>query len=417
MTTRNGRFELEWWVVQKRMIYILICVGILGVVACGAGLYVWVYGNPFRHLPAAAAAAGARFISFEGDVRVIRSSTRETISANSQIQLYPGDTIQTQTDGRARIGLADGSTLVVRPNSTIIIRDNTNSEGGRPSQVRVQIGSGQINVRTDQQPDGTRNVVETPQTKNQIASLTGASFGVNPNDHSEEIRVSSGQIETTSNNGEKMVLKGGEYAAINPAGTISRQKLLDVPEPQSPRDLEKISANKNGTASVPLHWQKPVSGTAAHYRVEVATSPFFVPAGKVIERDQLGATDLEVSDLRPGNYFWRVRATAPTGQVSDWTEAQKFVVVPVGQGMGVSVNVAPPEFVGGNIYVLRGKAEPGTTVSVTNRETIAASDGTFQLQITAPDGAREVLLEAMDPEGNKNQYKVVLDQSSGRGRK
>jgi hypothetical protein len=126
---------------------------------------------------------------------------------------------------------------------------------------------------------------------------------------------------------------------------------------------------------------------------------------------------LEVSDLRPGNYFWRVRATAPTGQVSDWTEAQKFVVVPVGQGMGVSVNVAPPEFVGGNIYVLRGKAEPGTTVSVTSRETTAASDGTFQLQITAPPGAREVLLEAMDPEGNKNQYKVALDPLPGRGRK
>jgi hypothetical protein len=92
-------------------------------------------------------------------------------------------------------------------------------------------------------------------------------------------------------------------------------------------------------------------------------------------------------------------------------------VVPEGQGKGVSVNVAPPEFIGGTIYMLRGKAEPGTTVSVTNRETITASDGSFQLQITAPAGAREVVLEAMDPEGNKNQYKVVLDPLSERGRK
>lgn len=417
MTAKHGRFELEWWIVQKRMIYIVIAIILFAATACGAGVYVWIYGSPFKRMTTSPVAAGARFISFEGDVRVIRSSTRETILASSQIQLYPGDTIQTQADGRAKIGLADGSTLVVRPNSTVIIRDNTNSEGGRPSQVRVQVGSGQINVRTEQQPEGTKNVVETPQTNSQIASLTGASFGVNPNDHSEEIRVTQGEIETTSTNGEKTSLKAGEYAAVNSTGTVTRQKLLDVPETQSPKDLEKVFAGTAGTASVKLKWQRPQSGTPAHYRVEVANSPFFVSAGKVIERDQLGATELDVSDLRPGNYFWRVRATATSGQTSDWTEAQKFVVVPGGEGRGVTVNLSPPEFIGGSIYLLRGRAEPGTTISVTGRETIAASDGSFQVQISAPEGAREVQLEALDPEGNRNQYKVPLEGGSQRNRK
>ena len=97
---------------------------------------------------------------------------------------------------------------------------------------------------------------------------------------------------------------------MNPSGTVSRQKLLDVPSPSEPHDLEKVFVGANGSASVSLKWQRPSSGTPAYYRVEVATSPFFVADGKVIERDQLVATEFSASDLRPGVYFWRVRATA-----------------------------------------------------------------------------------------------------------
>jgi FecR protein/Fibronectin type III domain len=418
MTNRPGRFELEWWVVQKRMIYLLISLGVTALLAGGFTIYAWKYGNPFVRIKAETMTPeGARFISFEGEIRVIRASTRETITANSQIQLYPGDTVQTQTDGRARIGLADGSILLVRPNSTVIIRDNTTEDNGQRPRVRVQVDSGQINVRTEQLPDGTRNVVETPQTRNQLASQTGASFGVNPADHLEEIRVTSGQIETVTNNGDKTVIRGGEYASINPTGTLTRQKLLESPTPQSPADLEKVFASPVGSANVTLKWQRPSSGTATHYRVEVATSPFFVAAGKVIERDQLAANELGVSDLRPGNYFWRVRATAASGQISDWTEPQKFLVVPRGGGASVPVTFGPADYIGGNIYILRGKAEPGTTIRAGGRETLSAADGAFQIQVSAPPGAGEMEIEAFDPQGNRNQFKVPLSQSSSRSRR
>src|SRR5215210_2157303 len=126
MTTKHGRFDLDWWIIEKRQIYIIISLFVLSVLGGAAGIYIWKYGSPFKSSATVAEApAGARFISFEGDVRVIRSSTRETVAASSQTQLYPGDTVQTQTDGRARVTLSDGSTLVVRPNSTVIIRENT----------------------------------------------------------------------------------------------------------------------------------------------------------------------------------------------------------------------------------------------------------------------------------------------------
>jgi FecR protein len=414
VANRTSRFAFDWWIIQKRFVYLVIAFFALCACAAGAGVYVWKYGNPFRDVAKLKHPAGARFISFEGDVRVIRAATRESINANSDTELYPGDTVQTQASGRARIGLADGSTLVVKPNSTIIVRDNARADDGKKTNVHVVVDSGQLSVRTEQQEDGTTNVVETPKTKNTVGGETNASFGVNP-EGTEEIRVATGVIETTNRSGEKTSIREGEYVSVNNSGRLApAQKLLDVPQPAKPHDLEKVFVGSNGAANVALKWQRPQSGTPAYYRVEVATSPFFVADGKVIERDQLVATEFGATDLRPGTYFWRVRATAASGQASDWSDPLKFMVVTRGTGSQVAVSNLGAELLGGSIYLIRGKADPGTTIRVAGRETIAGNDGAFQLQVTAAGGARELSVEAQDSQGNSSQYKVSLSARVGR---
>jgi len=411
MANRTSHFAFDWWIIQKRFVYLVIAILLLCGVAAGAALYVWKYGNPLKNAAKLANPAGARFISFEGDVRVIRATTRETISASGDTELFPGDTVQTQASGRAKIGLADGSTLLLKPNSTIIIRDNARGDDGKKSNVHVRVDSGQMFVRTEQLSEGTNNVVETPQTKNKMGEQTGVSFGVNP-EGTEEIRVNSGVIETTNRAGEKTSIHGGEYVSVNNSGRLSApQRLLDVPQPSEPRDLEKVFVGGNGSASPFLKWQRPQSGAAAFYRVEVATSPFFVADGKVIERDQLAATEFGASDLRPGVYFWRVRATASSGQVSDWSEPQKFIVATRGTGSQVAVANLTAELLGGNIYLVRGKAEPGTTIHAVGREAIVPTDGNFQLQVTIAGSTGEIIVEAQDPQGNSSQYKVSLGRS------
>ena len=405
----------DWWVVQKRTIYLGIALLIVLLLSGGAALYVWKFGNPLKNVGTQVNnSAGARFISFEGDVRVIRAATRQTISASSDTELYPGDTVQTQATGRAKIGMADGSTLLVRPNSIIIVRDNASAQDGKKTNVHVVVDSGQMFVRTEQLPEGTNNVVETPKTKNKLGEQTGASFGVNP-EGTEEIRVNLGAVETTNQAGEKTNLRGGEYVSVNPSGTVSRpQKLLDVPLPSEPRDLDKVFVGGNGSANIALRWLRPQSGSPAFYRVEVATSPFFVADGKVIERDQLAATEFNASDLRPGVYFWRVRATAQSGQTSDWSDPKKFVVVAKGAASQVPVSNLSSELLGGNIYLIRGRAEPGTTIRAGGRESLVSTDRRFQIQITATPGTSEVTVEAQDVQGNSSSYSVPLSSRSSR---
>jgi len=416
VANKTSHFAFDWWIIQKRFVYLVIAILLLCGLAAGAAVYVWKYGNPFKNSFEMKYPAGARFISFEGDVRVIRSATRETLPANADTQLYPGDTVQTQANGRARISLADGSTLVVKPNSTIIVRDNARADDGKRTNVHVVVDSGQLSVRTEQQAAGTTNVVETPKTKSAVGEQTNASFGVNA-EGTEEIRVSTGVIETTNSAGDKASIRGGEYVSVNNSGRISAaQKLLDVPQPAQPHDLEKVFVGPNGAASVALKWDRPRSGTPSYYRVEVATSPFFVADGKVIERDQLVATEFGASDLRPGVYFWRVRATAASGQASDWSDPLKFIVTTRGTGSQVAVSSLSAELLGGSLYLVRGKAEPGTTIRASGREAIVAPDGSFQIQVTTSGDARDITVEAQDSQGNSSQYKVSLSGRGARGR-
>ena len=166
-----------------------------------------------------------------------------------------------------------------------------------------------------------------------------------------------------------------------------------------------------------MKWLRPQSGTAAFYRVEVATSPFFVADGKVIERDQLASTEFTASDLRPGVYFWRVRATAASGQTSDWSDPQKFIVATRGTGSHVPVSNLTAELLGGSVYLIRGRSEPGTTIRVAGRETIVPTEGSFQIQITAPAGAQEITVEAEDPQGNSSQYRCHFPARANRGKR
>lgn len=409
-TKVSNRFDLEWWSVPKRLIYMGVALAVFSLAAGGAGVYLWVYGNPFKSVALNdEAAAGARFVSLEGGVRVVRADTREVLQARSDTRLLPGDVVQTQEDGRARITLADGSTLLVKPNSVVTVAENRAADEGRQPKVRVAVESGQINVRTENQPAGASNIVGTRLTESRLTSQTDASFHVRE-DKSEAIRVATGTVETSTRGGDATTLTNGEYVAVNPQGGIAqRERLLAPPAPASPRNLERISARRGGATAVALRWQKPSTGAPAHYRVEVATSPFFVPAGKLIERDRLQASELTVDDLREGNYFWRVLAVSSSGQASDWSEPQKFsVVAEGGTGEQVSFSQMRIEYVAGQIYVVRGRTQPGVTVSYAGRETLAARDGSFQLQVNAPPGARDIQIEAADPQGNRATFRFPL---------
>lgn len=401
------RYYIDWWNIKRSTIYGLVSFVVIITVLIGGGW--WLYKNDFflaktkvDDVPTDA----ARIISFEGDVRITRVSTRETIVVTKTTYVSAGDTVQTQSDGRAQIQMIDGSVLTIRPNSTIVIRDSSTLFGGK--NVRVAVDGGQINVRTEEQPADTENVVEVRESENKILSQTDASFGVNPNTNGGEIRVSRGGVESNAG-GEKKVIQEGEFAAVANGKVSAKENILQSPKIVSPTSQDVVQALSNGNANVNFRWEKP-SGAIQSYHLQISKSPFFVADTLVFERTSLTDSNFTVTNLAPGTYHWQVRAVANSGQISDWSEKVRFTINKGNSNQGINVTDWNTERLGGKIYRIGGKTQSGAIVRAAGREVFAGSDGSFLIQISSDSDQTKV--EVSDERGNKSGY--VISLSSGK---
>ena len=397
------RYYIDWWNIKKSTVYGAITIVLLLGALIGGGW--WLYRNDFflakttvDDIPKDA----ARIISYEGDVRITRAATRETILVTKMTYVSAGDTVQTQSDGRAQIQMIDGSILTVRPNSTIIIRDSSSIFGGK--NVRVSLDSGQMNVKTEDQPENTENIVEVKESENKLLPQTDASFGVNPNTSGGEIRVSRGGVETNVG-GEKTIVQNGEFASVN-GGKTSKENLLLPPKLVAPNALNPVQALASGAADVTFNWEKPAVSIQS-YHLQISRSPSFVPDTIVFERTSLTSNSFTVANIAPGTYYWQIRAVANSGQTSEWSEKVRFTVVKGQASQQIAITDWEVEKLGGKIYRIKGKTQAGAVVRAAGRETKTGADGSFILQIASPTS--EVSVEAIDERGNRSGFVISLD--------
>lgn len=400
MANKNPRFYIDWWNVKKSTVYgatavlLFAALVVLGWQQLKNTSFQTTNQSENADIPKDA----AQIISFEGDVRVIRASTRETILVTRETYLTAGDTIQTQTDARAQVRMIDGSTLTVRPNSTVVIRDSASLFGG--TNVRVALDEGQLNVKTQDQTESSENVVEMLESENEIKAQTDASFNVDA-DTGGEIRISRGGVESNTG-GAKVLINEGEFAAVSGGQISARERLLDAPKLVAPPASEQIV----DSTGVSFRWQKPEANSPVLYRLQIAKSVFFAADSIIVERDRMTGQIFNQSNFAPGVYYWRVRAATASGQSSEWGEPRKITVVRRGGGEEIAAGEWQIESVGGNIYRVRGRTRSGTNVRAGDRETFAAADGAFQLQIST--AARAASVELSDDNGNRTRYSVSL---------
>jgi hypothetical protein len=408
MESKYRKFYVEWWNIKKSTIYKIVAILVLLSIMGFGGWWVlksnWLVAQPeMTDAPKDA----AKVISFEGDVRIIRAATRETILITRPTFVSAGDTIQTQADGRAKVQMIDGSILSIRANSTVVIRDSNSLFGG--PNVRVTLDDGQINVRTEEQPENTENVVEVRESENKINPQTDASFGINQQSGGGEIRISRGSVETTVG-GEKTVVKENEYAALDGGKLSNKEKLIAPPIHNSPSSNEQIMGSLSGATDIVFRWQSPDVTSAFTYSLQVAKLPSFAADSMVIERGALTSPNFTLGGLLPGTYYWRVQASSASGQASTWSEQWKFTVVKRESSTSIGATGWQSESLGGTIYRISAKTQPGATVRAQGKQTFATGDGSFLLQITA--ASSQTTVEISDDRGNRSSF--VLNLATGR---
>ncbi len=405
MENKNRKFYVDWWKVRRSTLYGL---GILILLSLGVFFGVryamqsdWFNPAEMGNIPKDA----ARIISFEGDVRITRAATRETIVITRETYAAAGDTIQTQSDGRATVQMIDGSVFTVRPNSTVVIRDNSSLFGGR--NVRVSLDDGQLNVRTDGQAENSENIVEMMDSETRLKSQTDASFNADQRTSGGEIRISRGSVDTTIGS-QTTTLSENEYAAIAQGKLTSREKLLAPPSPRTPANAAQVLDNLGSGVSVAFSWDAEGVGIIS-YHIQVARSPYFSPDSMLVDRGQVTNREFRLAGLTPGTYYWRIKSAARSGQTSDWSEPPKFNVVRGSASATIEVAGWGVEPVGGTVYIVSGRTAPGLLVRTQGREVYAGPDGTFRIQVSSP--SNQVSLELGDDRGNRAGFVLSLNTS------
>lgn len=398
------KFYVDWWNVRNSTIYGIVALVLLAGLI-GGGLWYGSRNNWFQVVvDGETPKDAAKIISFEGEVRITRAATRETILVTRETYVAAGDTVQTQADGRAVIQMIDGSVYSVRPNSTVVVRDTTSLFGGK--NVRVRVDGGQLNVRTDEQGADVRNIVELGDSENQLGAKTDASFSADGTTGGE-IRVSRGGIETTIA-GETTSLTENTYATVNGGRLTAREKLMQPPRSVSPANSEQI-VDGGGGVSAAFTWQDPEENPAVSFYLQISRSPTFSQDSIIVDRNGLASRDFRLSGLTPGTYYWRLKATGRSGQVTNWSDASKFLVVRGATSTEIDVVEWKVEPLGGTVYVISGRTQPGRVIRAAGRDTFAAADGTFKMQISSP--STEVAVEVGDGRGNRAVF--ILSLRSG----
>jgi hypothetical protein len=403
MEQKYRKFYVEWWRIRKSTIWGGISILVLIALISGGVWYAsrnnWFLPDQLSDVPKNA----ARIIAFEGDVRIIRAATRETIVVTKETFVAAGDTVQTQSDGKATVQMIDGSVYSVKPNSTVVIRDNSSIFGG--NNVRVSLDDGQLNVRTQDQAEGSENVVEMSESETRLKSQTEASFNADADNKNGEIRISRGSVETTVG-GEKQTIAENEFASVSSGKLTSKEKLLAAPKLVTPENSGQIvDVNGNG-ASVGFLWQPDAAAGVISYHFQAGRLAGFSQDSLIVDRGSLSMKDFRINGMVPGTYYWRVRASNRTGQTSQWSDPWRFNVIRRDSTRKIDASEWNVEPVGGNVFIVSGRTIPGALVRSLGRETYAASDGSFRVQVSTP--VADVAVEMSDDQGNRAGFVLSL---------
>lgn len=404
---RYRKFYVDWWNIRKSTIYAVISIAVLAG-ALYAGIN-WASRNNW-FVPDQSVAFpkdSGRIVSFEGEVRVIRAATRETILVTKETYVAAGDTIQTMSDGRAIVQMIDGSRYQVRPNSTMVVKDSTSIFGGK--DIRVNVGDGQVNVRTNEQGQETNNIVEVADSENKLLSNTDATFDADPAANGGEIRISRGGVETTIG-GEKTLIGENEFASVSGGKLSAREKLLAAPRPIAPGNSAQIPDLNGSGINVGFSWQDAEGNPASSYYLQISRSPTFASDAMLVDRSGMTTREFRLAGLGPGTYYWRLKATSRSGQTTNWNDAWKVIVVRGGGDLSIDASEWKVERVGGNIYLLSGRTMPGMVVRSQGRETNSGPDGSFRIQISSP--SIETAVEIGDDRGNRKGFVISLRNGS-----
>ncbi|HEX4605608.1 MAG TPA: hypothetical protein VH724_16520 [Candidatus Angelobacter sp.] len=336
----------------------------------------------------------AHFTNIDGNVRVRKASTNSWVVADYTLALERGDVVQTSPEGLAKVVFTDGTNYTVKPGSLITIQENS-VNSAQQTKVAVQVTTGKVDLATSALNSGSKSQVIVGDATATIAAESSAEVvnDIHADQHEILVKKGSGEVQRE---GQTLPLESYTKASFRTdAKGMVKTKELQPPTLISPPPMQNVFVDQN-TKGVTFSWA-PVENVR-EYHIKINRNASFVGPGV---DDKKAATQVLVTNLQEGAYYWQVRSIGQDGKESIESEVYKFTVVPKGTG---SLALELNDFVQlGHVIEVKGHTEPNARVLVNGQEAVVASDGAFHhFTNPLPTGENVITVTAQNSKGAYN---------------
>lgn len=349
----------------------------------------------------------ASFIAVDGRVEYRRGGAGDWQTARNRVALADGDYVRTAANGSAEIIFADGTIYTVRPNTSFVVSGTGGDDGGGERAIAMDYGW--VNLNTVRPAR-----VTTPAAEARVREESEAYVAYDASSQRARFGAFRGSLQVASD-GETVDL-GALEETEQVRGRLSETRPLPPPpQPLEPTDNLEVDAAQ--TPELVLAWE-PVTG-AVRYALQISSSHLFADnVIDVVDRTKPRAT----LGLRgEGNFQWRVAALDRGGVRGPWSTPRRFRVSlpgespagepaasPAAEADAESADHTPPalevEEISpyGNIFIVRGSTDPGSTVEIAGEPASVAADGSFFKTIQlGEEGWSSIEVRARDAWGNQ----------------
>lgn len=402
----------EWFTVSYRTIYTIAAVVV--VIVGGALAYRYLpRSGPATPPPVESALVTARFTALEGSVKVRPFGKLEWLSADSAMVLHKGDLVRTGAGTTAEVTFFDGTVVHVRPESLIKIEEAFDDPATKRRKVAWHINSGEVNFKTSERRGASTGTAEISTPSVRVTQGEAAAGGIRVDEATGEanLRQFAGRGQAETSTGEKIELTDNQGVKVDRAGKAGPKITLpDAPELQAPPHQAEISYGDPGLATTALLW-KAVPGAVA-YNVMLDYSPFF--NRPVVDQRGVRQTTVELRGLEAGKYYWRVSAVDAAGSEGPYSNFARFAV---SRPAGAASAGPPPPLtlegldLRGTILQIKGRTEPGATVTVNGQKVDVQNDGSFNEFVTLAEqpGTQTVVVRAVGVAGGTREARRSVE--------
>ena len=354
----------------------------------------------------------AHFTAIDGTVRVKKTSSNTWVNADYNLPLEKGDVVQTSPDGIAKVVFADGTNYTVKPDSLIVVQENSTNAQAQ-TQVAVQVTTGTVDLNTSTFSAGSRSQVSVAGATATLAPDTAAMVRSDPREDQHDILVRKGSAEV-ARGGETVHASDYEKVSFkSDSPQMTKEKEAGPPTLISPANMAPVFFSGKDKA-MEFAWTTVSGVTGYHLRISRNRSfSSTVYDHKFSDAETRASGTVKVSGLGEGTFFWVVQSLTGTGKESVESETNRFDLIPKGaQDVSLKLDIELPFVQHGHVFEITGKTEAGARVMVNGEEVpLLSPDGSFHyFTPPLPNGENVITITAQNSRGgvSTHQERVVI---------